>query len=161
MRIPSAEEIADRLAIESLITAYTIEGDRARFDAFVQVFTEDAELILPQWRAVGRRAILAAMRHPDNGIFGERRPSFMRHHLTTRQIVLAGDAADGRTYFIKYSDIGADHAGVYVDRCVRESGQWLIARREIRVDWQAEASLYPPLVALSRTAVADRPVFGS
>src|SRR3546814_9308754 len=82
----------------------------------------------------------------------------MRHHLTTSRIVSAGpDEATARTYFINYSDIGADHAGVYVDLFRRIDGTWLIARREDRVDWQAESSLYVPgLPALSRLPLLDR-----
>src|SRR3546814_15629684 len=82
----------------------------------------------------------------------------MRHHLTTSRIVSAGpDEATARTYFINYSDIGADHAGVYVDRFRRIDGTWLIARREDRVDWQAESSLYVPgLPALSRRSEERR-----
>src|SRR3546814_15808529 len=83
------------------------------------------------------------MKREDLSFFGPRRPSFMRHHLTTSRIVSAGpDEATARTYFINYSDIGADHAGVYVDRFRRIDGTWLIARRDDRVDWLAESSLY-------------------
>src|SRR3546814_18077514 len=81
------------------------------------------------------------MKREDLSFFGPRRPSFMRHHLTTSRIVSAGpDEATARTYFINYSDIGADHADVYVDRFRRIDGTWLIARREDRVAWQWESS---------------------
>jgi len=149
---------ADRLEIEELILRYTDAGDRAKFDEFITVFAEDAEYVTPLWWTHGRAGILAAMRRTDLGFFGPTPPSFMRHHLTTSRIVPTGaDEAAARTYFINYSDIGADHAGVYVDRFRRIDGAWAIERREDRVDWQAENSLYiPGLARMSRTPIAER-----
>lgn len=73
-------------------------------------------------------------------------------------LFIDADHATGRTYFVNYSDVGADHAGVYVDSYERFDDQWLIARREDRVDWQAANSLYAPsLPELSRTPLSDRP----
>src|SRR3546814_15954882 len=132
------DRLSVRLEIEKLTLRYTDTVDRANFDEFITVFDEDAEDVTPLWWARGRAGILAAMKREDLSFFGPRRPSFMRHHLTTSRIVSAGpDEATARTYFIYYSDIGADHAGVYVDRFRRIAGTWLIARREDRVDWQA------------------------
>jgi 3-phenylpropionate/cinnamic acid dioxygenase small subunit len=153
------DRTGDRLEIQELILRYTDAGDRAKFDEFITVFAEDAEYVTPLWRTRGRAGIVDAMQRLDLGFFGPRPPSFMRHHLTTSRITLTGaEEATGRTYFINYSDIGADHAGVYVDQFRRVGGAWLIARREDRVDWQAENSLYvPDLVKLSRSPLLDRP----
>lgn len=153
------ERLADRLAISDLITRYTDAGDRARFDAFGSVFAEDAEYVTPLWWTRGRDNILAAIRRPDLTFFGASPPSFMRHHLTTSSVTLTGaDEAEARTYFINYSDIGPDHAGVYVDRFARRNDDWLIVRREDRVDWQAGNSLYVAgLPTLSRTPLTERP----
>ena len=152
------DRIADRLEIQELILRYTDAGDRARFDEFITVFAEDAEYVTPLWWTRGRGAIQAAMRREDLTFFGAVPPTFMRHHLTTCRIVLTGpDTAAARTYFVNYSDIGADHAGVYVDKFRRVDGRWLIARREDRVDWQSDASLYTPmLVSLSRSPIHAR-----
>ena len=153
------DRLADRLAISDLITRYTDAGDRAKFDEFASVFADDAEYVTPLWWTRGRDSILAAIKRPDLSFFGPRPPSFMRHHLTTGRITLSGeDGAAARTYFINYSDIGPDHSGVYVDRFERRHGQWLIVRREDRVDWQAPTSLYVTgLPARSRTPLTERP----
>jgi 3-phenylpropionate/cinnamic acid dioxygenase small subunit len=155
------DRMADHLAIEALIHLYTDAGDRAKFDEFISVFAEDAEYVTPLWWTSGRARIRAAMIRAELSFFGPSPPSFMRHHLTTCRIGLTDpDEATARTYFINYSDIGADHAGVYVDRFRRINGEWLIIRREDRVDWQAETSLYVPgLPALSRTPLASRNLF--
>ncbi len=152
------DEIGDRLQIEELILRYTDAGDRAKFDEFITVFAEDAEYVTPIWWARGRDNILAGITRPDLSFFAAAPPRFMRHHLTTSRIVPVGTGeAIARTYFINYSDIGPDHAGVYVDRFRRVDGHWLIARREDRVDWQAENSLYVAgLPARSRAPIADR-----
>jgi hypothetical protein len=153
------DRIADRLEIGELVQRYTDAGDRGKFGDLVSIFADDAEYVTPLWWTRGRDMIAEAMKRDDLGFFGPVRPTFMRHHLTTSRIVLADDDhATGRTYFINYSDIGADHAGVYVDNYERLEGRWLVTRREDRVDWQAPDSLYvPALPKLSRTPLADRP----
>src|SRR3546814_15582559 len=84
------DRLADRIEIEELILRYTDTGDRAKFDEFITVFAEDAEYVTPLWWARGRAGILAAMKREDLSFFGPRRPSFMRHHLTTSRIVSPG-----------------------------------------------------------------------
>src|SRR3546814_8327923 len=103
------DRLADRIEIEELILRYTDTGDRAKFDEFITVFAEDAEYATPLCWARGRAGILSAMKREDLSFFGPRRPSFMRHHLTTSRIVPAVPAqATARTYYITYSDLGPD-----------------------------------------------------
>jgi 3-phenylpropionate/cinnamic acid dioxygenase small subunit len=152
------DRIAGRLEIQELILRYTEAGDRGRFDEFITVFADDAEYVTPLWWTKGRANILAAMKREDLSFFGDTPPAFMRHHLTTSRIVLTEpDKATARTYFINYSEIGADHAGVYVDIFRRLHGRWLISRREGRVDWQSQDSRYASaLPTLSRQPLAQR-----
>lgn len=144
-------ELLDRERIRHTLTSYTMAGDRLQTDQFVAVFTEDAILetdgVPPQdaFRYQGRAAIRDWMNRwreapaPGQSVH---QASFIRHHLTTCLIEFdAADIARVRTYWTAYTDIGADHAGVYVDVLRKVDQQWLIAHRRIRLDWRSADSL--------------------
>jgi hypothetical protein len=57
-----------------------------------------------------------------------------------------GDTAMARSYFTVTSNNGPDHSGVYVDRLVKSAQGWRFAHRSVRVDLQAETSLFRPMV---------------
>jgi hypothetical protein len=59
----------------------------------------------------------------------ETRPTLVRHHLTTSHVTINGALAAARTYFFVLSNIGPDHAGVYVDRLENGAEGWQIAHR--------------------------------
>jgi hypothetical protein len=68
-------------------------------------------------------------------------PPFLRHHLTTTHLEFVGPAeAHGWGYFLVISRVGIDHSGRYADRFVRVGGDWLLARRRVRIDWAASHS---------------------
>ena len=146
-----------RGAIRDTIARYTIAGDRLKVEDFIACFTDDAVIEsegVPEDRAfryAGREAIRGWQeRWLDAARQG--RPvhaaSFARHHLTTSQIDLTGpDTARARTYWQAWTDIGPDHAGFYLDGFRREGERWLIAHRRIRLDWEAEGSLFKNAVA--------------
>lgn len=140
----------DRDEIRQLISTYTIEGDRGRVDVLATAFAEDAVLSIPNWRAEGRAGIRkalgggqprpaaapAAAAAPAGG-----RGRVVRHHLTSCHITFDGpDEATGRTYWLNYSEKGADHSGLYADKYRRIDGKWLIVFREVRLDWKAPDS---------------------
>ena len=79
---------------------------------------------------------------------GERNPaiSFTRHHITNPLIEVDGDFANARSYFAVTSNNGPDHSGTYVDRLVRTEQGWRFAYRVVRIDWQAENSLFRQMV---------------
>lgn len=135
----------DFAAIRALVTRYNIAGDRAHIDDLAACFTPDGVLEFPGRRGEGRRGIIEALSS------GERNPALTltRHHLTTTQI-LPGDDADnatGRIYFFVITNAGIDHSGVYVDRYTRLDGEWLVAHRQVRIDWQSSTSLNRPMVS--------------
>lgn len=137
----TAGELADREAIRHLLASYNIAGDRGRREEFARVFTEDAVLTTPFFRLETRDGIVHGLfdAQPGAGAGEARRPSFARHNLSTSQIVFnRRDEAEGRTYFTVVTDIGLDHSGVYVDRYRRVEGRWLIASRDVRIDYVAE-----------------------
>jgi ketosteroid isomerase-like protein len=148
------EELLAREAIRDTIAAYTTSGDRLKIDAFVACFTEDAVMEtdgVPETRAFryeGRAAIRAWQERWLAGEGGTHGATFVRHHLSTSKIDLTGpDTARARTYWAAWTDIGPDHAGYYLDEFRKEGERWLIARRRVRMDWEAAESLFRQAVA--------------
>jgi hypothetical protein len=165
--VGTMSELEDRDEIRQLLATYTIEGDRGRVDDMLHIFSDDAVLQTSAWRAEGRAGIRKAL-----GGGGQPRPAataatagsatpaagargrVMRHHLTSSLITFKGaDAAVGRTYWLNYSEKGADHTGLYADTYKRIDGKWRIVSREVRIDWKSpESGLGADLVAGPRPA---------
>ena len=133
----------DLAAIRQTQARYNIAGDRMKLSDLAAAFTPDGVLETSTSQLVGRAAIAGGL--GGGGGPGVRKPTFVRHNLTTSLIELTGaDTAEGRTYFHVYTDIGPDHMGVYVDRFARLDGAWLIAHRRVLID------------SITRTAVPHR-----
>lgn len=135
------EELLHREAIRALVTRVNINGDRARFDELAKCFTSDGNL---RWTTGGGQGT-ADITDRLSTDTANPRIKFVRHSLTTMDIQFdeGMTTAAGRIYFFVVTNIGPDHAGVYVDRYVRQGEEWLISDRQVRIDWQAEDSLYP------------------
>lgn len=133
-----ADLAADRDAIRDLLARYTYSGDRGWVDELAGCFAADGLLEYPGATATGPAAILASLTSAT------RDPplTFVRHHITNPLIAIDGDAATARSYFTVHSNAGPDHSGTYDDRLVRTVEGWRFAHRRVRVDWQAEASLF-------------------
>nr|WP_281061210.1 nuclear transport factor 2 family protein [Sphingobium sp. Sx8-8] len=139
--------MSDREAIRQLLAAYNINGDRGRVDLLADTFAEDGVIEFSGERTQGRAAIAARLGGGSRGGEGGKssRLTVTRHHLATSLVEIDGDSADARTYFMVHTDIGPDHHGVYVDRLIRTPQGWRFAHRQVRIDWQAEGSLFGPL----------------
>lgn len=157
------EDMLAREAIRDVIARYTMAGDRLKIDDFAACFTADA--ILESEHVPADRAFrfegLSQIRAWQQGWLDSaaagtpvHAATFVRHHLTTSQIEITGDGnAAARTYWQAWTNIGPDHAGIYLDRLRKEAdGRWLIAHRRVRMDWEAENSLFRTAIPLSREA---------
>lgn len=134
-----ADLTQDRDSIRHLLATYTYNGDRGRIDALAACFAEDGTLEFPGALATGPVAIVAAL---TSGGQADPARTFVRHHITNPLIEVEGDTATARSYFTVYSNHGPDHAGTYNDRLVRTPAGWRFAHRQVRIDWQAPASLF-------------------
>jgi len=154
------EELLAREAIRDTMAQYNTSGDRLKIDDFVACFTDDAIMeseYVPEDRAFryeGKDAIRAWQeRWRAGGASNDgavHQASFIRHHLSTCRIELTGpDTARTRTYWTAWTDIGPDHAGYYLDDFRKVGERWLIAHRRVRMDWEAESSLFRLAVANS------------
>jgi ketosteroid isomerase-like protein len=136
------DESNDREAIRHLLAQYTYAGDRGQIDDLAACFAEDGVLEFPGNSGTGPQGVLKALTS------GERNPaiSFVRHHITNPLIKVDGDAATARSYFQVFSNNGPDHAGTYSDTLTRTPQGWRFTRRIVRIDWQADTSLFKPMV---------------
>ncbi|MET0252062.1 MAG: nuclear transport factor 2 family protein [Novosphingobium sp.] len=146
------DELLAREAIRDTMAQYTTAGDWLRVDDFVACFTEDGVLesehvpVERSFRYAGKAEIAAWQNR-----WRERRPGeaavhqarFVRHHLATSKIDLtAPGTAKARTYWVAWTQIGPDHAGYYLDDFRQVGERWLIVRRRVRLDWEADGSLF-------------------
>ncbi len=137
------DEVIAREAIRHTLSVYTNAGDRGALEELASAFLPDGVLEMFGGTFVGRAAIIERLAHvvdPTASGPGAVPLGFLRHHLTSCRIDLAGAEASVWTYFVVNTPIGLDHSGVYVDRFARVGDDWLIARRRIKVDWAHERS---------------------
>ena len=156
----TADELLAREAIRATLARYNVAGDRLKIDEYVACFTEDGiievtdHMRVPQFRYEGREAIRTWQSRWQERTAGDEpvhEASFVRHHLSTCRIELTGpDTARTTTYWVAWTDIGPDHAGVYVDDFRRNGDDWLIAHRRVREDWRSPQSLFNTAVERSR-----------
>ena len=151
------DDLLAREAIRHVMAKYTTSGDRLNIDDFVSCFTQDAVIRsehVPPDRAFhyeGKPAIRAWQERWLAGDGDTHGATFVRHHLSTSRIDLTdAQTATARTYWVAWTDIGPDHAGYYLDDFRKVDGEWLIARRRVRLDWEADASLFRTAVTNSR-----------
>jgi ketosteroid isomerase-like protein len=70
--------------------------------------------------------------------------SSTQHHITNVLVEIHGDTAYVESYFLSFhrwrDDFNRDNtsAGRYVDRFERRNGRWLIAHRQLLIDWTAD-----------------------
>jgi hypothetical protein len=151
----TSEELLAREAIRHRLAAYNMAGDARLAPAFAACFAEDAVFRSPVFELLGRAAIgdwFVSRAVLPAGI------SFVRHNLGTCLIEFDGpDEANVRTYFTVISDRGADHGGVYNDRFRRAGADWLIAARDIQMDWARDDSLLVPPTARAGIAIIHSP----
>lgn len=133
-----ADLASDRDAIRDLLARYTYNGDRGRLDEMTACFAEQGVLEYlgkaPQGPPAIRAALLSGAR--------DERLTFVRHHITNPLIAVDGDGATARSYFTVHSNFGPDHSGTYDDRLIRTADGWRFAHRRVRIDWQADGSLF-------------------
>lgn len=133
-----ADLAADRDAIRDLLARYTYNGDRGRLDEMTACFADDGVLEYLGNAPKGPAAIKAALSSGTR----DARLTFVRHHITNPLIAVDGDTATARSYFTVHSNFGPDHSGTYDDALVRTGAGWRFAHRRVRIDWQAEGSLF-------------------
>ena len=133
------QQIADRLAIESLLTAYAWALDSKQFDGLDAIFTPDAELDYTTAGGIkGSYPEVKAWLVSVLPFF----PAY-QHLVTNKEITIDGDRARSRAGF--YNPMGHDRAdgtrayffcgGEYRDQLVRTVDGWRITNRFEQTVW--------------------------
>ncbi len=128
-------ELVARESIRDLVARYNASGDAGRFDTMLELFTDDAILVVPDGTHQGRENIRMFFESVATG--NGRRPGvrLIRHFTATHQIdVLDLHAARGRCYYQVLTDAGLDHWGRYVDRYRRTDAGWRFQERRVSID---------------------------
>jgi len=138
--LPARANVSD---ITQLVSRYAFFIDRGKVSELANLFVDDGLLITPTWEAHGRAAIISRLSAAADP--AKRRPQFVRHHVTSIAIEDQDNyTAAGRAYYLVITESGLDHAGVYVDEYFQIKNEWLIKKREVRLDWASPASLLAP-----------------
>jgi hypothetical protein len=135
-----------REAIADTLGRYTHFGDSARFDLFVEQFTEDGVLEVENGGTHrGRAEILHHLQETPARVRQTMARPMSRHFVTNTLIEFQSDViAVVQSYFLNLSSEGLDHWGRYRTRMEKVGGRWLIAHRYARVDGQVPGSWAPP-----------------
>jgi hypothetical protein len=138
---PTPDELADRLAIDDLLTRYAVAIDTKDWDLLATCFTPDAHL---DYSAVGG----AKGAYPEVAAWlAETLAMFpmTQHFVTNRHVRLDGDEARGRSYF--YNPMGSPRpdgadgitlffvGGYYNDVFRRTDDGWRIVERVEENAW--------------------------
>lgn len=139
-------DVVAREAIRDLVARYNANGDSGRLPQVMELFVDDAvmEIDLGTGGAPERHDGLAAIEDVFKGaVGGDVAPTHVRHFTATLQIDLVDDStATSRCYYQVLTQVGLDHWGRYVDRCVRTDAGWRFAERRVTVDGYAPDSLF-------------------
>jgi len=136
---PSAEEVADRLAIDDLMDAYAHALDTKDWDTLRTLFVPDA--VVDYTEEGGVRGSI------DEAIaWFEKTLAFFtasQHFVTNRRVTVDGDTATAHAYI--FSPLGAPNGegglslvfagGAYEDDLRRTPDGWRFAARTIRASW--------------------------
>ena len=136
------QSLGDRVAIDDLLTSYTVAIDSHDWDRLDTVFTPDAHL---DYTASGG---LAGSFAEMKAWLAETLPMFtgMQHFVTQKDVRLAGDEATVRAYFLNPLVIDRedgtrwqmDVGGVYAHDLVRTDGGWRSRRLVEEVLWHRQ-----------------------
>ena len=139
-------EVEARVAIADLVARYNAAGDSARFDRVIELFTDDAVMVVEGTPHAGHEAIRGIFTNARTRVDGGRsRPTHVRHFTATHQVDLVDpDRATGYCYFQVLTPIGLDHWGRYIDDYRRADETWKFASRRVEVDGRAKGSLFRP-----------------
>jgi 3-phenylpropionate/cinnamic acid dioxygenase small subunit len=131
--VMTLQEISDRLEIQDLLVAYSHAVDTRDWDAFDDIFTDDA--VIDYTEMGGTRGGVAATKE----FLRTTMPQFagFQHLQATSKVTVHGDTADGRTicHNPMVLDVGDGRTHVffcgawYRDRFVRTPAGWRIRER--------------------------------
>ena len=126
-------ELVARESIRDLVARYNANGDAGRLGPMMELFAPDAVVEFVGYGHYSGRDEIRGLFSGAAGRGGEP-PTAIQHHVSTHQIDLTSPHdATGRSYFVVYTQAGADHWGRYVDAYRASDDRWLFASRKIKL----------------------------
>jgi uncharacterized protein (TIGR02246 family) len=131
----AVSRVADELAIRNVIASMAIGADTGGIDDYVNLFTEDAEWLMPGGERRGRADIRAGVvERRRDGVTGP--GTNTRHMVGSIDVHVDGsDTATARSYYVFIRDTKGTPTiatlGFYNDTFTRTADGWKIARRDI------------------------------
>lgn len=147
------QQLLDKQAITELVHAYCNAADRQDHDKLRLLYHADA--IDDHGGFFKGLAMEFIDRLPEIQAPME----ILHHNVTTLNIALDGDYAEGEVYVLAFHKVRTDDGtldlmigGRYLDRYGRRDGQWRFAERAVVADWATVTS--PSTVVLDHPLVA-------
>ncbi|MEZ5567482.1 MAG: nuclear transport factor 2 family protein [Halioglobus sp.] len=136
MTDPRIEELLDRQAIMQLINAYCAAADRHDNERMRSLYHEDAiddHGAFFKGLAMDFIDTLPAIQGPMR---------ILHHNVTTVNLALDGDYAEGEVYVLAFHQVDAEPqpidlliGGRYLDRYEKRHGEWKFSERAVLADW--------------------------
>jgi hypothetical protein len=137
--------MSDRLEIDDLINTYAVAVDRRDDTLFAALWVAGSQMVVDYGRT-GLGTVAEYSFPEEISRFLERLRQFDRslHCLTTRRIVVDGEAATGELYCDAHYVTGAVDllmAVRYDDRYARSKAGWRFTGRTVNVLWTSEIAV--------------------
>ena len=146
-RDPALQDLLDKQAITELVHRYCHAADRHDHALMRTLYHEDAI------DEHGPFAQGPAMEFIDKLPEIQKPMRILQHHVTTVNIRLDGDYAEGEIYVLAFHQVDSEDSphdlligGRYFDKYERREGSWKFAHRSVVADWARAAN--PSEVAL-------------
>ena len=141
--VMTPEEAADRRAIRELIDAYAHCADRRDATGQMALFTEDTAFHVFMDSGSSEPTYVLHGRHALAPVFADLNQYQATTHFNGQSTIdLVGDGATGKSYCIAHHVTTASDKRTlmiasirYLDKFVKQNGQWLFAERKLMVDW--------------------------
>lgn len=138
------EMIAAREGIRYTVGIYNQAVDRGAYGDLAVVFAEDGEMIISNITSFkGRQTIIDSLSSGAKKRGVGQAGNFQRHTLGNSMINVI-DATNARAihFIMVVTELGFDHAGVYIDDFVKVGDRWLIKTRLANMEWARPESRF-------------------
>ncbi len=136
MSASAVQELLDRQAIMDLVHLYCRASDRHDHELLRTLYHEDAE------DDHGGFFKGLAMEFIDRLPEIQAPMMILHHNITTSNLALDGDYAEGEHYVLAYHKVATDSdpldlliGGRYLDQYQKREGQWKFSKRAVLADW--------------------------
>ena len=157
MTLDSAlQELVDKAGIRDVMMRYARGIDRRDMDLIASSFTPDAYANYGGRENQGRESIISRLRT------GTSRFDHSTHFMGDQEIQINGDTADVETYaidYLLYTVEGTQYQSMgglrYVDKMVRQNGQWQVQHRVMHIDWRRNTLADTAVPGIDRVPISE------